>query len=119
MAKPYTGCQSHRAEAFVPWGEPLFCRELHGQGKNRWAAPYMYGVSFAVNPYCYRCAFGLKHPECDLRCAKDIEQMIMSSTSGHLAGFIAETIQGNGGVVVPPPEYFKVVQDIMRRYAAS
>lgn len=116
MAKAYTGSSEFIALRHSYHGRSLFAASFMGQGKNRWAAPYMYGVSFAVNPYCYRCAFGLKHPECDLRCAKDIEQMIMSSTSGHLAGFIAETIQGNGGVVVPPPEYFKVVQDIMRRY---
>jgi alanine-glyoxylate transaminase / (R)-3-amino-2-methylpropionate-pyruvate transaminase len=72
----------------------------------------------AHNAYCYRCSFGLTYPACDLRCARDIEELIQTTTSGAPAAFMAEPIQGVGGFVTPPPEYFSVVVDIMKRYGA-
>ena len=63
--------------------------------------------------YCYRCAFGLTYPLCDLRCAKCIEDIIKN---GDFAAFIIEPIQGNGGIITPPPGYFKVVREILNKY---
>src|SRR5205814_8599426 len=70
----------------------------------------------APGPYCYRCPYGLTYPSCDLHCAKDIEEVIKTSTSGSIAGMLAETIQGAGGFIVPPPGYFKIVANIVRNY---
>ena len=53
--------------------------------------------------YCYRCAFGLTYPLCDLRCAKCIGDIIKD---GDFAAFIIEPIQGNGGIITPPPGIF-------------
>ena len=66
--------------------------------------------------YCYRCPYGLTYPSCDLKCAHDLEELIQYQTSGEVACFIAEPIQGVGGAVTPPPEYFQVVYDIVRRH---
>ena len=74
------------------------------------------GISFAPNPYCYRCPLGKKYPECDLACANAIEDIIKTGTSGHPAAFIAESIQGNAGIVVPPEGYFKRVKEILAQY---
>jgi len=74
------------------------------------------GIVHAPNPYCYRCPYGLTYPSCDLHCAKDIEEVIKTSTSGAVAGMLAETIQGAGGFIVPPPGYFKIVANIVRNY---
>ena len=63
--------------------------------------------------YCYRCAFGLTYPLCDLRCAKCIEDIIKD---GDFAAFIIEPIQGNGGIITPPPGYFKVIREILDKY---
>jgi len=63
--------------------------------------------------YCYRCAFGLTYPLCDLRCAKCIEDIIKD---GNFAAFIIEPIQGNGGIITPPPGYFQVVREILNKY---
>ncbi|MEB3285341.1 MAG: aspartate aminotransferase family protein [Candidatus Sericytochromatia bacterium] len=76
------------------------------------------GISFAENPYCYRCPFGKVPTSCDLECAQDVENVIKTQTTGAPASVIAETIQGVGGIITPPPDYFKVVQDIARRYGA-
>ena len=74
------------------------------------------GINFAPNPYCYRCPLGKKYPECDLECANKIETIIQTATSGKPAALIAEPIQGNAGIVVPPKNYFKRVKEILDKY---
>src|SRR5690242_18111840 len=76
------------------------------------------GVSHAVNPYCYRCPLHLKYPECEVACAGDVENLIQTGTSGHIAVFIAEPIQGVGGFITPPKEYFKIGFNIVKQYGA-
>jgi alanine-glyoxylate transaminase/(R)-3-amino-2-methylpropionate-pyruvate transaminase len=73
-------------------------------------------VVHATPGYCYRCPFGLKYPTCELRCAKDLEEKIRYETTQKVAAFIGECIQGVGGVVHPPKEYFKVIYDTVRKY---
>jgi len=51
-----------------------------------------------------------------MECARDVEELIQTSTTGQVAAFIAEPILGIGGYITPPKEYFKVVTDIVRRY---
>ena len=86
-------------------------------GQSQWKmGPLQPGVVHAVNAYCYRCPFGLTYPSCEMKCAQDMEQTIRTSTSGRVAGLIAEPIQGVGGFITPPKEYFKIVVDIVRRY---
>jgi 4-aminobutyrate aminotransferase-like enzyme len=74
------------------------------------------GISFAPNAYCYRCLFGKQYPECDLACADEIETVIKTATSGQVAALFAEPIQGNGGIITPPPGYFKRVKEILDKY---
>ncbi len=86
-------------------------------GQSGWKlGPPQAGIVHAVNAYCYRCPFGLEYPSCEVKCAQDMEQVIRTSTSGRIAGLIAEPIQGVGGFITPPKEYFKIVTDIVRRY---
>jgi 4-aminobutyrate aminotransferase-like enzyme len=86
-------------------------------GQATWKlGPPQAGVVHAVNAYCYRCPFGLTYPSCEVKCAQDIEQVIRTSTSGRVAALIAEPIQGVGGFITPPKEYFKIVTDIVRNY---
>lgn len=74
------------------------------------------GIAFAENAYCYRCPFGKVPTACDLECARDLENVVKGQTTGAPAAFIAETIQGVGGIITPPPDYFKVTQEIARKY---
>jgi 4-aminobutyrate aminotransferase len=78
--------------------------------------PYLSGVAFAPPPYCYRCFFGLEYPDCGLQCAKMIEDIILYSTSNNVAEFIAEPILGEGGIIVPPDDYFKEVKRILDKH---
>src|SRR5258708_18319252 len=72
------------------------------------------GIKHAHAPYCYRCDFGLKYPDCGLACAKDIKNLIETTPTGRFAGFIAEPIMGVGGFIVPPKEYFEIAVPIVR-----
>jgi alanine-glyoxylate transaminase/(R)-3-amino-2-methylpropionate-pyruvate transaminase len=73
-------------------------------------------VRYASPGYCYRCPFGLEYPSCDVKCARDVADLIRHETPGEVACFIGEPIQGVGGAVTPPPEYFGIVYDIVRKH---
>jgi 4-aminobutyrate aminotransferase-like enzyme len=60
--------------------------------------------------------FGPPHDECGERYARDVEEVILTLTSGKPAAFFAETIQGAGGYIVPPPGYFQRVAEIIRKH---
>ncbi|MBA3570780.1 MAG: aspartate aminotransferase family protein [Pyrinomonadaceae bacterium] len=74
------------------------------------------GFVHARAPYCYRCPFKLTYPECGLACANDIEELIMTTTTGEIAAFMAEPILGVGGFIVPPPGYFERAVEITRNH---
>lgn len=74
-------------------------------------------IKHAHAPYCYRCPFGAKDDSnCSLECANDIEELILTETGGEIAAFMAETILGSGGFIVPPKGYFKRATEIARKY---
>lgn len=89
---------------------------LTAMGNWKFPIPQSFGVKHAACAYCYRCPYGLEYPSCDVKCARDVASLIDCETSGRIAGFIAEPIQGAGGVIVPPPEYFKIIYDIVRAH---
>ena len=74
------------------------------------------GVVHAPAPYCYRCPFKLEYPSCDLACAKDIKELIQTTTTGEIAAFMAEPILGVGGFITPPKEYFQIAYGIAREH---
>jgi 4-aminobutyrate aminotransferase-like enzyme len=74
------------------------------------------GVQHGHPAYCYRCPFGLTYPNCEIKCAQDLEELIQTVTTGAPAAFLAEPIQGVGGFVTPPKEYFQVAVGIVRKY---
>jgi len=89
-------------------------------GMNAWRRGTIeIGIVHTMNPYCYRCPLGLKYPSCEIKCATDLEQVIQTSTSGKIAGIIAEPIQGVAGFVTPPKEYFKIVFNIVKQYGGD
>src|SRR5580700_4239542 len=97
-------------------GGSALAKSVTAQAPWRKSGVISVGVSHAVNPYCYRCPLHLKYPECGVACANDVESTIQTTTSGSIAAFIAEPIQGVGGFITPPPEYFKIVYRIVKNY---
>lgn len=114
-ARCYTGSTEIIALRHSYHGRTSATMGLTGQASWRLGPPQA-GVVHAVNAYCYRCPFGLEYPSCGVKCAQDVEQVIRTTTSGRVAGLIAEPIQGVGGFITPPKEYFKIVTDIVRQY---
>ena len=88
---------------------------LTAHGTWKFPSSPVVGVKHAAPGYCYRCPFGLTYPSCDVKCARDVDSLIKYETSGKVAAFIAEPIQGVGGVVTPPPEYFQIAYDAVRQ----
>ncbi|MCG8409435.1 MAG: aspartate aminotransferase family protein [Phycisphaerales bacterium] len=88
---------------------------LTGQSTWKYAMPQAFGVHHAMPGYCYRCPLGLEYPSCDVKCARDVGELIKFSTSGNVAVFIAEPIMGVGGAVTPPKEYFQIVYEEVRK----
>jgi 4-aminobutyrate aminotransferase len=88
------------------------------QGYKKGIPPLVSGVHFAPYAYCYRCSFGRKgYPDCDLECARYLEELITKSGTGLIdrpAAVIMEPVQGEGGYVVPPGEFVKQVSNVCR-----
>ncbi len=75
--------------------------------------PEVYRMPFA---YCYRCPFGRSYPSCDIYCADALEHFFIGYAEAEsVAAVIAEPVQGEGGFVVPPLEYFKKLQTICEK----
>ncbi|MDF2881231.1 MAG: aspartate aminotransferase family protein [Clostridiaceae bacterium] len=74
------------------------------------------GIHFVPNAYCYRCKFKNACGECGMECVEAVEKTIKNNTSGRVSAMIAETIQGNGGIITPPKKYFKVLKEVLNKY---
>jgi 4-aminobutyrate aminotransferase-like enzyme len=97
-------------------GRSMLAQSLTAHSPWRVLPTQIAGIKHAHAPYCYRCDMGLKPDSCGLACAKDIENLVKYTTTGRIAGFLAEPVQGVGGFVVPPAGYFEVAVDIVRKY---
>jgi 4-aminobutyrate aminotransferase/(S)-3-amino-2-methylpropionate transaminase len=74
----------------------------------------VYRIPYA---YCYRCSYSLNYPSCDLFCARHLEDTFKRVVASEdVAAVIAEPVLGEGGFVVPPPEYFSTLIDICHKH---
>jgi 4-aminobutyrate aminotransferase len=98
-------------------GRSVLAANVTAQSSWRPMASRVAGISHTLAPYPYRCPF--KRP-CDESCseafARDLEEVILTTTNGKPAAFIAETVQGVAGYVVPPAGYFRRAAEVIRRY---
>ena len=80
--------------------------------------PLLPGITHVPYPYCYRCPFKLSYPDCNYWCVDFIDEMILQKyvPPEEVAGILFEPIQGEGGYVVPPPEYFHRLKRIADKY---
>lgn len=116
LAQVFTGNSEIIALRHGYSGRSLLAQSLTAQAPWRVIPTQVAAIKHAVSPYCYRCPFGLTYPSCEVKCARDIEELILTTTTGQIAGFLAEPIQGVGGFITPPGEYFKIAVDIIRKY---
>ena len=76
--------------------------------------PFTPGVYHTPFAYCYRCPFHLEYPGCGLACVHHIEKSILKTQvpPGEVAAVISEPIQGEGGFIDPPPDFFRELKGI-------
>ncbi len=86
--------------------------------QRRYFSPLMSGVVHVPYPYCYRCPFRLEFPECHYWCVDFIEEWVIQkyAPSEDVAAMMFEPIQGEGGYVLPPPEYFQKLKKLADKH---
>ena len=79
-------------------------------------SPLLQGVTHVPYPYCYRCPFGKTFPDCDYFCVDYIEDQLFRKNvpPDEVAAFFFEPVQGEGGYIVPPRDYFKRLEKLIR-----
>ncbi len=80
----------------------------------KYNVPHSFGVHHAVTPDPYRGAWGRDDENAGCKYAADVKSLIDHATSGQVAGFIAESIQGVGGCVVFPDDYLRHAYEHVR-----
>lgn len=73
-------------------------------------------VHFAPHAHCQHCPLEERYPACRLACVDAIERCIETAGAENIAALIAEPIQGNGGIIVPPEGYWQRVRSLCDRY---
>jgi len=115
LAKKFTKKQEMVALECSFHGRTVGTLSITGQSKRRRydMGPYLSGISFNTAAYCYRCPFEKEYPSCGVLCARRLEDVINYHSSDDVAALIAEPIMGEGGIIVPPVEYFKIIKKIL------
>ncbi len=100
-------------------------QSLHGRtyltssatGLNFWRADPKpaKNIHFVPSPTCEQCPINLKYPTCKIKCVNEVEKIIKKNPR-NIAAFITESIHGNGGIQVPPKEYFSKLQKILTKH---
>lgn len=98
-------------------------RTLMGMSLTSKIKPYKHGLGpFAPEVYrmpyanCYRCPFEKEYPSCDLACADHMEDFLINQVGAEqTAAIIIEPVQGEGGFIAPPKEYFKRLKAICEK----
>ena len=114
LAQLYTGHREIIALRHGYSGKTQLAMSLTAQSSWRMGPTFSPDIKHAHNAYCFRCPLKLEYPSCGVACAEDIEDVIRTQTTGTIAAVLMEPIQGVGGFVTPPPEYFGIVAEIAR-----
>jgi 4-aminobutyrate aminotransferase len=117
LARLYTGKSEFIALQGSFHGRSMGALSVTGnQGRKKRGGPYLPGIAFAPAAYVYRSKWPNDPEKCAIECAKGVEEAILYGTSGNVAAFIAEPVMGEGGIIVPPENYFKEVKKVLDKH---
>lgn len=114
MARAYTGNYDIIALRNAYHGGNSAGMSVTAHSTWKFNVPHSFGVHHALAPYPYRGPWGYDDPAAGKKYADDVKSVIDYATSGQVAGFIAESIQGVGGFVVFPDGYLKGAYEHVR-----
>jgi 4-aminobutyrate aminotransferase / (S)-3-amino-2-methylpropionate transaminase / 5-aminovalerate transaminase len=117
LARLYTGKHEFISLQSSFHGRSFGALSITGNwARKKKGGPYGTGISFAPAPYAYRSLWPNDPEECARHCAAAIDDIVKYATSNDVAAFIAEPVMGEGGIIVPPFNYFKEVKKVLDHY---
>jgi len=80
--------------------------------------PFVPGITHIPYAYCYRCFLNLCYPRCGIACVQWVEDTLFRTTlpPEEVAAIFVEPIQGEGGYIVPPPEFHQALFRLAQKY---
>jgi len=120
LARNHTGCSGAVAFLGAFHGRTMGALSLTASKavQKKGFVPMVPGVIHVPYGHCYRCAYNLTYPKCDLACVSYIEEVIFDSVlpPEEVAVIVVEPIQGEGGYIVPPPDYHQRLKALAGKY---
>jgi len=117
LARLYTGKPELLALQMSFHGRSWGALSVTGNwGRKKRGGPYAPGVAFAPPPYTFRSPWRDNPDECVRQCVRALEDVIRFDTAGDIAAFIAEPVMGEGGIIVPPPTYFREIKKVLDQH---
>lgn len=113
-ARMYTGNTDVITLRHAYAGRTMTTMSLTGHGPWRLGGVFDSHIRHVRNPYTYRAPVGLDEEGLIDLCVQDLEETLATTTNGRIAAFMAEPIQGVGGFIVMPGDYFKRILPVVR-----
>ena len=113
-ARMYTGNPTIITLRHAYSGRSMLAMSLSAQRPWRLGGVVDPYIKHVRNPYTFRAPGGMSPEQVVDLCVQDLEETIATGTEGRIAAFMAEPIQGAGGFIVPPADYFRRILPIVR-----
>jgi taurine-pyruvate aminotransferase len=98
-------------------GTTLGAMSATGQAQRKEGyGPFLEGFVEFPHCTCYRCPYDKTYGECNIECARKVEEIILKEGAATIGGMIVEPITAGGGILVPVKEYYPILQEICRKY---
>jgi 4-aminobutyrate aminotransferase/(S)-3-amino-2-methylpropionate transaminase len=114
LAKSHTG----KYEFVSFWGgfhgKTMGALSLMGSTFKNGLGPMVPGSHIAPYADCYRCPLGLEYPSCGLACVEVTRKQVKLASTGSIAAFIIEPMQGTAGNIIPPVDFLPAIASVAK-----